>query len=142
GHIGFEPLGPAVRCGAAQFVPMVVSVEQLPRLNSRFVELWQKHRLRMSNVAGSASDRAPDRTQDRKPPPICLLPGPVTTSQAVRQAFEQPPIYHRGPEFIDLFNHVRGKLSQMVGGKDVAILNGSGTLANEVVAATLAAEPR
>jgi aspartate aminotransferase-like enzyme len=142
GHIGFQPLGPAVPCGAAQFVPMVVSVEQLPRLNSRFVELWRKHRLHMDDVTGSARDRTHDRSHDRKPPPICLLPGPVTISQAVRQAFQQPAIYHRGPEFIDRFNEVRGKLSQMVGGKDVAILNGSGTLANEVVAATLAAEPR
>jgi aspartate aminotransferase-like enzyme len=149
GHIGFRPLGPAVSSGAAQFVPMVVSVEQLPRLNARFVELWQKHRLRMgggagsaSAVAGSESDRTHDRMQERRSPPICLLPGPVTTSQAVRQALQQPPIYHRGPEFIDRFNQVRGKLSQMVGGKDVAVLNGSGTLANEVVAATLAAEPR
>jgi aspartate aminotransferase-like enzyme len=72
---------------------------------------------------------------------VCLLPGPVTLSPAVRTAFHKPPIYHRGPEFIRRFVRVRRLLGEMVGGRDVAILNGSGTLANETIAATLAANP-
>jgi aspartate aminotransferase-like enzyme len=72
---------------------------------------------------------------------LCLLPGPVAIPPAVHRAFRQPPIYHRGPEFIYLFEKVRSTLGQLVGGRDVAIFNGSGTLANEMVAATLAADP-
>jgi aspartate aminotransferase-like enzyme len=81
---------------------------------------------------------------DKEPTPaasICLLPGPVSVSPAVRAAFHEPPIYHRGPEFIGRFVRVRNLLGEMVGGRSVAILNGSGTLANEAVAATLAALP-
>jgi aspartate aminotransferase-like enzyme len=70
---------------------------------------------------------------------ICLLPGPVTMAPVVRQAFARPPIYHRGPQFIQRFDRIRQMLSDLVGGRRVAILNGSGTLANETVAATLAA---
>src|SRR5262249_45106507 len=69
-------------------------------------------------------------------------PGPVTTSALVRSAFHEPPIYHRGPEFIRRFVTLRRLLGEMVGGRSVAILNGSGTLANESVAAALAASER
>jgi aspartate aminotransferase-like enzyme len=83
-------------------------------------------------------DPAP-ATQRDSTEPVCLLPGPVPTSEAVRAAFHQPPVYHRGPEFIELFQEVRRQLGDLVGGRDVALLNGSGTLANEAIAATLAA---
>ena len=63
----------------------------------------------------------------------------MTTAKAVEEAFHQPPVYHRGPEFIGRFAAVRRLLGDIVGGRDVAILNGSGTLANETIAATLAA---
>ncbi|MBS0261142.1 MAG: alanine--glyoxylate aminotransferase family protein [Planctomycetes bacterium] len=70
---------------------------------------------------------------------ICLLPGPVTLSSAVRTAMQQPVLYHRGSEFLALFDRVRRQLSDLVGGRDVALFPGSGTVANDVVAATLAA---
>jgi aspartate aminotransferase-like enzyme len=60
----------------------------------------------------------------------------------VQEAFHQAPIYHRGPKFIRRFLGVRRLLGEIVGGRDVAILNGSGTLANETIAATLAALQR
>src|SRR5207237_6948898 len=44
-------------------------------------------------------------------------------------------------EFIRRFAALRRLLGEMVGGRSVAILNGSGTLGNEAVAATLAATP-
>ena len=71
---------------------------------------------------------------------VCLLPGPVSLSASVRAAMQQPPLYHRGAEFLTLFDAVREQLGTLVGGRDVALFLGSGTLANEVVAATLAAE--
>lgn len=70
---------------------------------------------------------------------VCLLPGPVSLSATVQAALQQPPLYHRGAEFLALFDSVREQLSTLVGGRDVALFLGSGTLANEVIAATLSA---
>lgn len=123
--LGFYPLGPAVRCGQADFVPMELTLDRMPTKVLRVKDMWLSHL---------------DKTLHREPEPVCLLPGPVTISRAVRDAFHEPPIYHRGPEFIERFVKVRHLLGEMVGGRDVAILNGSGTLANETIAATLAAE--
>ncbi len=122
-RLGFSALGPAVSCGNATFVPMVQRVGQLPQKLQHMKELWE---LRLDRVRRPAE-------------PVCLLPGPVTLSREVRQAFSEPPIYHRGPEFIERYVRVRNVLGEMAGGRDVAILNGSGTLGNETIAATLAA---
>ncbi|HWY86676.1 MAG TPA: GNAT family N-acetyltransferase [Gemmataceae bacterium] len=124
-RLGFVPLGPAVRCGEAAFVPMVQIVGQLPGKLEHMKKMWE---MRLEKGISKSPTQ-----------PVCLLPGPVTMSREVQASFSEPPIYHRGPEFIDRFVKVRGLLGDMVGGRDVAILNGSGTLANETIAATLAA---
>jgi aspartate aminotransferase-like enzyme/predicted N-acetyltransferase YhbS len=126
-RLGFQPLGPAVASGQALFVPMVLTMGQLPDKLLRVKQLWETHM---------------ERVLPLRSPPICLLPGPVTIAPRVQDAFHQPPIYHRGPEFIALFQKVRRTLANLVGGPDVALFNGSGTLANEAVAAALAADPR
>jgi aspartate aminotransferase-like enzyme len=124
-HLGFEPLGPAVGHGNARFVPMAVA---LPRLEAKLRRTIDRVENRVA------------RDQPRREP-VNFLPGPVTVAPAVRAAFAGPPVYHRGGEFLDLFARVRSALGRLVGGRDVAALVGSGTLANEVVAATLAAAP-
>ena len=68
---------------------------------------------------------------------ISFMPGPVEIDAKVRAAFHQPPLSHRGPEFIRRFESVRSTLAKMTGVRRVAILNGSGTLANEAVASCL-----
>jgi aspartate aminotransferase-like enzyme len=70
---------------------------------------------------------------------IYLVPGPVTVSPQVQAAWRMPPLYHRETEFIELFEKIRTQLGVLAGSRDVALFLGSGTLANEVVAATLAA---
>jgi aspartate aminotransferase-like enzyme len=125
-RLGFLPLGPAVPCGSASFVPMALTIGQLPIKMERVKRLWETH---LGKVAAEP------------PEAVCLLPGPVTTSAVVRTAFHQPPIYHRGPEFIRRFAALRERLGALVGDRRVAVLNGSGTLGNEAVAATLAATP-
>jgi aspartate aminotransferase-like enzyme len=125
-QFGFEPLGPAVSSGDARFVPMGITISQLVTVNEPKAKMWRKHLRRRGAL--------PSET-------ICLLPGPVMIPAVVHAAFHQPPIYHRGPEFIQLYEKVRRTLAAMVRGRHVAVLNGSGTLANEVVAATLAAGP-
>lgn len=135
-EIGFQPIGPAVKCGPTAFVPMMMVFDRLPRRIERMKVRWEAHVAEFGNTGNGFMPEGPDREE------VCLLPGPVTTSPAVQQAFHQPPIYHRGPAFIRRFAAVRRLLGEIVGGRDVAILNGSGTLANETIAATLAALQR
>lgn len=131
-RLGFKALGPPVGEGKACFVPMVLPVDGLPTKMRRVKQLWETH---VGKVRPAGERRHADD-------PVCLLPGPVTTSPAVQKAFHQPPIYHRGPEFVRRFMAVRQMLAELAGAPHVAILNGSGTLGNEAVAATLAAEQR
>jgi aspartate aminotransferase-like enzyme len=107
---------------------MMVTPGKIAEKKQRTMKMWLRY-LRRSSANKTGEE------------PLCLLPGPVSIPPAVHEAFRQPPIYHRGPEFIRLFEQVRATLGEMVGGRDVAIFNGSGTLANEMVAATLAADP-
>jgi aspartate aminotransferase-like enzyme len=168
-RLGFVSLGPAVASGGASFVPMMLTVGQIPKRMQQLKANWETHldrlvkrngtdewaeggssfaeetnqgpaRAKEASLAPSSSETPPTKS-DHRPARICLLPGPVTVSQAVRDAFHEPPIYHRGPEFIRRFVQIRNALGDLVGGRSVAILNGSGTLANEAVAATLAALP-
>jgi aspartate aminotransferase-like enzyme len=134
-QLGFEQLGPAVPCGQAAFVPMVLTMGQLPARVERIKSMWESHLARESCREWEAAVSVSSKE-------VCLLPGPVTVAPQVHRAFQQAPIYHRGPEFISLFRKVRRTLGDMVGGRDVALFNGSGTLANEAVAATLAADRR
>jgi aspartate aminotransferase-like enzyme len=130
-QLGFVRLGPAVQSGKALFVPMVMKMDDLPSRMRRMKQMWEQR-----------SNAAYRPTNNGHMTEVCLLPGPVTTAPAVRDAFHRPATYHRGPEFIDRFLNVRRLLGDVVGGRDVAILNGSGTLANETIAATLAASQR
>jgi aspartate aminotransferase-like enzyme len=124
-RLGFEPIGPAAVSGGAAFVPMVGVLDQMAVKLEKIHRQWRRHLERMAEWAQE---------------PVCLLPGPVAVAAVVQEAFRQPALYHRGPEFIALFEKVRRTLGALVGGRDVALLNGSGTLANEAVAATLAVE--
>ncbi|HEV3204864.1 MAG TPA: aminotransferase class V-fold PLP-dependent enzyme [Gemmataceae bacterium] len=135
-RLGFEPLGPAVSSGGAWFIPMVLTVGKLPKKMEHTKQLWETHVDRESNKNWHEGNGASCRLEGK----VCLLPGPVALAPGVHDAFNQPPIYHRGPEFISLFGHVRQTLGNMVGGMDVALFNGSGTLGNEALAATLAAD--
>ena len=68
---------------------------------------------------------------------ISLMPGPVEIDAKVRAVFCQAPLSHRGEEFIRRFEGVRATLAAMAGARHVALMNGSGTLANEAVASCL-----
>jgi aspartate aminotransferase-like enzyme len=68
---------------------------------------------------------------------ISFMPGPVEIDSKVQEAFHLPPISHRGPEFLRCFEGIRSKLARMTGAQHVALMTGSGTLANEAVASCL-----
>ncbi len=124
-HIGFEALGPAVGDAAARFVPMMTTLERVETQMKRSKTLWQR---RLAREAAPASE------------PVSLLPGPVPLAPAVQAALHEPPLYHRSTEFVHLFEHVRGTLSRLTNARAVGMTVGSGTLANEIIAATIAAD--
>jgi aspartate aminotransferase-like enzyme len=73
--------------------------------------------------------------------PINFLPGPVAIHDAVRRALAQPPVSHRGAAFMAEVAAIRRDLCRMTNAAHAEILLGSGTLANEAVAAQLSLLP-
>ncbi len=71
---------------------------------------------------------------------VSFLPGPVQIDEHVTRAFAEPPISHRDLPFIVRFERTRRILSEMMGGFEVGMMPGSGTLANDVMACNLAAD--
>ena len=69
--------------------------------------------------------------------PVILTPGPVAMPETVAQAFRRPPLSHRLPEFRRLMLSARQGLCRLTGANHCAIMVGSGTMANDVVAAQL-----
>ncbi len=124
-HIGFKPLGPAVREAGAAFVPMMTTLE--------WVEIHMKRQKALF-------ERRVAREGSSSRPMISLLPGPVPLSPEVRAAIAEPPIYHRSAEFIELFEQVRSSLCRLTNARSVAMTVASGTLANDAIAATLSAD--
>lgn len=125
-HIGFEALGPAVGRPGAQFVPMMVTLDQVEIKMQRTITHCERRAQREGITTAE---------------PVSMLPGPVPLTPEVRSAFADAPIYHRGEEFVALYEDVRKALESLANAAGVALYVGSGTLANEVVAATLRADP-
>jgi aspartate aminotransferase-like enzyme/GNAT superfamily N-acetyltransferase len=117
-HIGFEPFGPLVGTESARYQPMVLSLESfVARL-------------------GDMVDIAPgDACLDTL---ASFLPGPVTPAAHVRSVFGSQPISHRTPAFTAMVGRARDRLCELTGAAEAALLLGSGTLANDVVAASIA----
>jgi aspartate aminotransferase-like enzyme len=66
-----------------------------------------------------------------------FLTGPVALKPEVRAAFLDAPVSHREPEFVAMMSRTRASLKSLVNASHVALLVGSGTLANDAVAAQL-----
>ncbi|HEV2318447.1 MAG TPA: aminotransferase class V-fold PLP-dependent enzyme [Verrucomicrobiae bacterium] len=116
-HLGFVPFGPVVGGGDAQFQPMYVTLETF--------EVTAREFLRSSPA------------RSFHPNAVNFLPGPVTVRREVRRAFEQAPESHRGESFKKDFQAARQTLCELVRAKNVELFMGSGTLANDIVAAQL-----
>ncbi|WP_062105700.1 aminotransferase class V-fold PLP-dependent enzyme [Bacillus niameyensis] len=69
--------------------------------------------------------------------PVNFLPGPVSISENVRDAFMNNPYSHRSKAFADRLLEVQTKLKTMVNARFVQVFHGTGTLANDVVAGQL-----
>ncbi|HXT39574.1 MAG TPA: GNAT family N-acetyltransferase [Candidatus Angelobacter sp.] len=116
-HLGFVPFGPLVGSQDAQYQPMYLTLEE-------FVEVATP----LLNVPSTA---------DRALNPASFLPGPVSIRPEIRAALDKLPVSHRCTSFKEDFALTRTLLCQLVRARRVEILLGSGTLANDVVAAQL-----
>jgi len=115
-HIGFVPFGPIVGTTQASFQPMYLTEESYESSIRRVIE----QRAESSGV--------------RK---MFLLPGPIDVSRDVQRAFNESTISHRAEDFLKVHRDTKELLCRLVNAKNVEIFMGSGTLANDVIAAQL-----
>lgn len=120
-HLGFVPFGPLVGSDGAKFQPMYLTRQAI------------EHRLeRMKGVRRRSVPRAQ---------PANFLPGPVAVHADVHRRFARPPVSHRAASFVADFKSTQQRLCDLVNAEHVEILMGSGTLANDAVAAQLSLLP-
>ena len=115
-HIGFIPFGPVVGDDDAPYQPMYRPVGNV---GVEFAGLFH------DDVGAPPSE------------PVILTPGPVAMPASVARAFQKQPLSHRSPEFARLMRSVRQRLCSLTGANYCAVMVGSGTLANDVVAAQI-----
>ena len=115
-RIGFIPFGPVVGDDDAPYQPMYRPV---------------------GNVAVEFAGQFHEEVDAPSGDPVILTPGPVAMPETVAQAFRRPPLSHRLPEFRRLMSSARQGLCRLTGANHCAIMVGSGTMANDVVAAQL-----
>lgn len=119
-HLGFVPFGPLVGTAEASYQPMYLTLEDFGRTMEK------------SAALRSVFSEIPVEHNE-----LNFLPGPVLVAPQVREAFGRAPVSHRGKSFLTLMASLRADLCRLTGARDVQVLLGSGTLANEVVAAQL-----
>ena len=114
-HLGFTPFGPVVGTGDAQFQPMYLTLEKF---------------IQMAKVLSPPSD-AVERIL------ASYLPGPVDVHAEVQKAFAREPISHRSEIFMGDFRATCSLLCELTGARQVEMMMGSGSLANDAVCGQL-----
>jgi aspartate aminotransferase-like enzyme len=114
-HLGFVPFGPLVGTAEAAFQPMYVTTSGFTASAQTISSLPLGPRGELAN----------------------LLTGPVAIHDEVVAAFSGRPQSHRSAAFDDELREVRGSLCALANAAQVEVLLGSGTLANDAVAAQL-----
>ena len=121
-HIGFKDFGPLVGSGDAVYQPMY-----------RMVEAFQRFAASTRSLATTSPKLAPQISHSN------FMPGPVKLSSQVMQALQAEPVSHRSTGFMSDLQDTTAFLKSMFNCSEVTILSGSGTLANDVVAAQISA---
>jgi len=117
-HMGFIPFGPLIGTPGAMYQPMYLT-------RDRFEQATEAMALSLEQEEAA----------------ISFLPGPVEVCESVRRAFAAPAVSHRSERFLQDFRAAQTALCQLVNAHHVQILTGSGTHANDIVAAQLSLEP-
>jgi aspartate aminotransferase-like enzyme/GNAT superfamily N-acetyltransferase len=112
-HVGFHRFGPLVGSADALYQPMYLTLDA-----------WY----RTVSLSGPA-EAAPAVAE--------FLPGPVAVSSSVRRAFHAESVSHRSAGFVARMARVRHSLCRLTGASHAAVLVGTGTLANDAIAAQL-----
>jgi aspartate aminotransferase-like enzyme/GNAT superfamily N-acetyltransferase len=124
--LGFQPFGPRVGTPEAPYQPMILTLEDYARASG----------LRRA-LNDAPVDASPASVAQINGEAVNFLPGPVTISSAVKSAFTRSAISHRTPTFLTQIATLRRRLAGFVKAPDCQILVGSGSLANDVVAAQI-----
>jgi len=117
-HLGFVPFGPLVGSPEAPYQPMYLTLESFESTAPSWVNV--------------PADRGREKTT------LYFLTGPVSTRPEIQSAMGAPPVSHRSDQFRENFESIRRRLCKLVKARNVQILLGSGTLANDAIAAQLA----
>jgi aspartate aminotransferase-like enzyme len=123
-NLGFKPFGPRVGTEGAMYQPMYLTPECYYRMKEN-TKLLSRMKESVTTSGG----------------PLNLLPGPVDVCPEARAAMNEVPVSHRSEEFIRVLNQVKRLLSELTGAGAASVLMGSGTLANDAVAAQLSLLP-
>ena len=123
-QFGFKPFGPEVGTQEARYQPMYLTLKSLRDFR------------RKSKILS----RLPGNFSLKNSKPINLLPGPVSVGAEAKKAMSEPPVSHRSGLFMKDFQSVKEQLCGLTNSKYVEILMGSGSLANDAVAAQLSLE--
>ena len=118
-HLGFHAFGPLIGTVEATYQPMFITAEE--------VLAWPE--------ALQEGDAEPDTGAPTAG--ANFLPGPVGISDAVQQAMQRGATSHRADAFHSRYREVQERLCALTGARHVTMLLGSGTLANDVVAAQI-----
>ena len=118
-HLGFMPFGPLVGKQNALYQPMYIDVGGAIELKKQSQILQPKKGSEMEQLLFN------------------YLPGPVSIAEGVIEAHAAEPDSHRSQAFMDNFNELRRLLCERVNAPQVQLMMGSGTLANDVVAAQI-----
>ena len=131
-HMGFIPFGPLVGTPGALYQPMYQSLESFQEKVESVSDNGNDPGV--NDVAGGKAGIAWTK------PFVNLMPGPVQVHQDVLEAFRVEPFSHRSDQFIVELKETRRMLCGLVGARHAEIFQGSGTLANDVIAAELSLE--
>jgi aspartate aminotransferase-like enzyme/predicted N-acetyltransferase YhbS len=116
--LGFKPFGPLTGTEKAAFQPMYLTLDSF------------REKLNDLNLVQISKERNE----------VNLLPGPLKIRPIVHESFTAPAISHRSKKFMADFQELKRKLCEITRAKYVEILTGSGSLANDVIAAHLSLE--
>jgi aspartate aminotransferase-like enzyme len=123
-HLGCVPFASRVGSADAQYQPMYLSLDATVHWPAALAPA----------LPHASGGHTPPRGGN-------FLPGPVTMSDRVTRALAQPAASHRALPFLAAQRVVQRQLCALTGAAHATCLLGSGTLANDVVAAQLSTLP-
>ncbi|MUV36551.1 2-aminoethylphosphonate--pyruvate transaminase [Lentibacillus sp. JNUCC-1] len=115
-RIGFRPFGPLVGTKRARYQPMYLSKENFETSKKGFKQLMDRR-------------KQPFQHQ--------FLPGPVPVSDKAAKAWHAPAVSHRSEYFRDMVSGVQQQLRKLTGAMHAIVAVGTGSHANDMVAAQL-----